>query len=174
VSDFHQDGDETTLCLHEKGDKRRTNRVALHRGPGHQRVLAKAGLTSGFLFRPRLGPRSQQLANRAVESSGLYLLIEAYLEQLPGAMKEEQLADGTTVWHCIYTPHSLRANDHHAAARRQRRYSQGAGSARAPPHYHHPDLRQAQTVNIGKRVSLAGDWMVVGPEFFNRISSRGS
>ena len=71
--------------------------------------LAKAGLTSGFLFRPRLGPRSQQPANRAFESSGLYLLIEAYLEQLPGAMKEEQLPHGSLRAHCIYTPHSLRA-----------------------------------------------------------------
>jgi hypothetical protein len=28
VSDFHQDGDEATLRLHEKGDKRRT--IGLH------------------------------------------------------------------------------------------------------------------------------------------------
>ena len=39
----------------------------------------------------------------------MYLLIGRYLEQLPGAMKEEQLADGTRVRRCIYTPHSLRA-----------------------------------------------------------------
>jgi len=32
-----------------------------------------------------------------------------YLEQLPGALKEEQLLDGSTVQRCIYTPHSLRA-----------------------------------------------------------------
>jgi hypothetical protein len=28
---------------------------------------------------------------------------------LPGAIKEEQLADGSTAQRCIYTPHSLRA-----------------------------------------------------------------
>src|SRR5207244_12756639 len=38
-----------------------------------------------------------------------YLLLQAYLERLPGAMKEEQLADGATVHRCVYTPHSLRA-----------------------------------------------------------------
>lgn len=39
----------------------------------------------------------------------MYLLIESYLERLPGAMKEEQLPDGSTVRPCMYTPHSLRA-----------------------------------------------------------------
>ncbi|MDQ6759458.1 MAG: tyrosine-type recombinase/integrase [Acidobacteriota bacterium] len=31
------------------------------------------------------------------------------MEQLPGATKEEQLPDGSTVRRCLYTPHSLRA-----------------------------------------------------------------
>ena len=31
------------------------------------------------------------------------------MEKLPGAMKEMQFADGSVVWRCIYTPHSLRA-----------------------------------------------------------------
>ena len=39
----------------------------------------------------------------------MYLLIQGYLERLPGAVKEEQLADGSTVRRSIYTPHSLRA-----------------------------------------------------------------
>ena len=30
-------------------------------------------------------------------------------ERMPGALKEEQLADGATIRRCIYTPHSLRA-----------------------------------------------------------------
>src|ERR1044071_4583324 len=59
--------------------------------------------------RPRLGPRSQRLADRPLEPSALYLLLQHYLEQLPGAMKEEKLADGSPVRRCIYTPHSLRA-----------------------------------------------------------------
>jgi site-specific recombinase XerD len=36
-------------------------------------------------------------------------LIESYLEQLPGAVREIQNPDGTRMRHCIYTPHSLRA-----------------------------------------------------------------
>ena len=47
--------------------------------------------------------------DRPLEASALYLLLQHYLEQLPGAMKEEQLADGSTVHRSIYTPHSLRA-----------------------------------------------------------------
>ena len=49
------------------------------------------------------------LADRPLEASAMYLLIGHYLQRLPGAMKEEQLADGATVRRCIYTPHSLRA-----------------------------------------------------------------
>jgi hypothetical protein len=48
-------------------------------------------------------------ATRPFEASALYQLIQGYMEQLPGAIKEEQLADGSTVSRCLYTPHSLRA-----------------------------------------------------------------
>src|SRR4051794_34622313 len=97
VSDFHQDGDQTTLRLHEKGDKRRTIGLHFHAAQAIGEYIAKAALTSGPLFRPRLGPRSQRLAARPLEASALYLLLQHYLEQLPGAMKEEQLPDGSTV-----------------------------------------------------------------------------
>jgi integrase len=109
VSDFHQDGDEATLRLHEKGDKRRIIGLHFTAAQAISEYLAKAGLTSGPLFRPRLGPRSQKLAARPLEASALYLLLQHYLEQLPGATKEEQLSDGSTIRRCIYTPHSLRA-----------------------------------------------------------------
>jgi integrase len=39
----------------------------------------------------------------------MYNLLLGYLERLPGAMKEEQRPDGSTVRRCVYTPHSLRA-----------------------------------------------------------------
>lgn len=59
----------------------------------------------------QLAPKKESALppNRPLEASAMYLLIQHYLEQLPGAMKEEQLADGSTVRHCLYTPHSLRA-----------------------------------------------------------------
>ncbi len=109
VSDFHQDGDEATLRLHEKGDKRRTIGLHFTAAQAIAEYIAKAELTSGPLFRPRLGPRSQKLADRPLEASAFYLLILHYLQQLPGGMKEEQLPDGRTISRCIYTPHSLRA-----------------------------------------------------------------
>lgn len=58
------------LRLHEKGDKRRTIGLYFTAAQAIREYLAKAELTSGFLFRPRLGPRSRKLANRAFESSG--------------------------------------------------------------------------------------------------------
>ena len=109
VSDFHQDGDEATLRLHEKGDKRRTIGLHFTAAQAISEYLAKAELISGPLFRPRLGSRSQRLANRPLEASAMYGLIQRYMEKLPGAIKEVQLVDGSVVRRCIYTPHSLRA-----------------------------------------------------------------
>jgi integrase/recombinase XerC/integrase/recombinase XerD len=109
VQDFHQDGDEATLRLHEKGDKRRTIGLHVNAAAAITEYINQAGITSGPLFRPRLGPRSQRLADRPIEPSAFYRLIQHYLEQLPGAIKQEQLADGSTAARCIYTPHSLRA-----------------------------------------------------------------
>ena len=110
VSDFHQDGDEATIRLHEKGDKRRT--IGLHYAAASaiSEYIEKAEITSGPLFRPRLNPRSQKLSDRAMNPVTMYLIIQSYMERLPGAMKEVEQSDGsTTLPHCIYTPHSLRA-----------------------------------------------------------------
>jgi integrase len=37
VSDFHHDGDEATIQLHEKGDKRRTIGLHFQAAQAHQR-----------------------------------------------------------------------------------------------------------------------------------------
>lgn len=109
ISDFHQDGEEATIRLHEKGDKRRT--IGLHYAAAHAitEYIEKAGIASGPLFRPRLNPRSRRLADRAMNPVTMYLLIESYLERLPGAIKEVEQADGTKTQICVFTPHSLRA-----------------------------------------------------------------
>lgn len=39
----------------------------------------------------------------------MYLLIESYLQQLSGAIKDEIGPDGSPTPRCVYTPHSLRA-----------------------------------------------------------------
>jgi integrase/recombinase XerD len=109
VSDFHQDGDEATIRLHEKGDRRRTIGLHFAAAEAIQEYVEHAELKSGPLFRPQLGPASSRLANRKMDPATMYRVIEKYLEKLPGAMKEVQYPDGGTRRKCIYTPHSLRA-----------------------------------------------------------------
>jgi site-specific recombinase XerD len=109
VSDIHQDGEEATIRLHEKGDKRRTIGLHFAAAQAIAEYIEHAGITSGPLFRPRLNPRSKKLANRAMDPVTMYRLIQSYLEQLPGAVKEIQQPDGRTTNQCVYTPHSLRA-----------------------------------------------------------------
>jgi site-specific recombinase XerD len=109
VSDFHQDGDEATLRLHEKGEKRRTIGLHYQAAQAISDYIEQAGLRSGPLFRPQRGPRSRRLADRLMDPVTMYRLIQGYLEGLPGAMKEVRLPDGTAVERCVYTPHSLRA-----------------------------------------------------------------
>ena len=109
VSDFHQDGDEYTLRLHEKGNKRRTIGIHYTVGQAIQEYMEKAGLTGGPLFRPRRNSRSEVLANRSMDEVTLWRVVLAYLKRLPGAMTEVQLPDGSMEVRCVYTPHSLRA-----------------------------------------------------------------
>ena len=100
VSDFHQDGEESTIRLHEKGDRRRT--IGLHYAAAQaiREYIEKAGIEKGPLFRARRGSRSEFLSDRPMDPATMYLTIQAYLEQLPGSTKDGR---------CIYTPHSLRA-----------------------------------------------------------------
>jgi site-specific recombinase XerD len=111
VSDFHQDGDEATVRLHEKGDKRRTIGLHFAAAEAISEYIEKAGLTSGPLFRPRLNPRSRKLGSGAMNDVTMYRLIQSYLEALPGAVRETELPDGSKAEHCAYTPHSLRATN---------------------------------------------------------------
>jgi len=109
VSDFHQDGDEYTLRLHEKGNKRRIIGIHYTAGQAIQEYMEKAGLTGGPLFRPRRNSRSEVLANRGMDEVTLWRVVLVYLKRLPGAMTEVQLPDGSMELRCVYTPHSLRA-----------------------------------------------------------------
>jgi site-specific recombinase XerD len=109
VSDFHQDGDEATIRLHEKGDKRRTIGLHFQAAQAIAEYIEKAALTSGPLFRPRLNSRSRKLGNSAMSPWTMWRTVEGYLGQLPGALKEAQLPDGSTSRQSVYTPHSLRA-----------------------------------------------------------------
>jgi len=113
VKDFHQDGDEAMVTLHEKGDKHR--RIGLHFAAAEaiSAYIAKAELLKGPLFRARLNSRSQKLGRRAIGAVTMYNLVQGYLARLPASTREEEVTaeDGTVkkVKRCIYTPHSLRA-----------------------------------------------------------------
>ena len=122
VQDFHQDGDEATVTLHEKeatvtlhekGDKHR--RIGLHLAAAEAiaAYIAKAELTKGPLFRARLNSRSKKLGRSPIGAVTMYNLVQGYLARLPGSLREEEVMDesGTVkkVKRCIHTPHSLRA-----------------------------------------------------------------
>jgi integrase len=82
VSDFHQDGDEATIRLHEKGDKRRTIGLHFQAAQAIAEYIEHAGLASGPLFGPRLNPRSKKLAIRFMDPASLYRVVESYLNLL--------------------------------------------------------------------------------------------
>lgn len=105
AQDFQLEGDEATIRIAEKGDKRRTIGIHFAAAEAISEYMKKAGIESGPLFRPRRGPTSLTLANRTMNETSMYLLIRSYLERLPGAMRTE--ADGKK--RCLYSPHSLRA-----------------------------------------------------------------
>jgi site-specific recombinase XerD len=109
VSDFHQDGDEATLNIKEKGNKHRTVGIHYAASQAIAEYIDKAGITSGPLFRPRVS-HGEKLADTAMTDKTMYRIIQSYLDKLPGAMKDVELLDGSVVRRCIYTPHSIRAS----------------------------------------------------------------
>src|SRR5205823_2088538 len=92
VKDFHQDGDEATIALHEKGNKHR--RIGLHFAAAEAiaEYIQKAGLTKGPLFRARRHSKKLELGEKPIGSVTMYNLIQGYLSRLPGAMREEEVA----------------------------------------------------------------------------------
>src|SRR5919107_996316 len=92
VKDVHQDGDEVTLTLHEKGDRHR--RIGLHFAAAQAigEYIEKAGLTKGPLFRARRHSRKEELGEKAIGLVTMHRLIQGYLARLPGSMREEEVA----------------------------------------------------------------------------------
>jgi site-specific recombinase XerD len=106
---FHQDGEEYTIRINEKGNKRRTIGLNFVAGQAIAEYIEHAGITSGPLFRPKINSRSKKLANRHMTPTSMYLILMSYLQKLPGALKEYEDEEGVVRLRCIYTPHSLRA-----------------------------------------------------------------
>jgi integrase/recombinase XerD len=111
VEDFRDDSEDPKILIQEKGRGKSKRAVGINviAADALREYLRVAGLTSGPLFRPRANSKNEKLADRALEVSTLYRLIQSYLERLPGALKERELEDGTKEQFCIFSPHSLRA-----------------------------------------------------------------
>jgi site-specific recombinase XerD len=100
VRDFHQDGDEATLTINEKGNRHRTIGIHFAAAEAIAEYIAKAGLESGPLFRARRAPRAEELGEQPVSEASMYRVVADYLARLPGAVKEGAR---------IFSTHSLRA-----------------------------------------------------------------
>ena len=100
VRDFHQDGDEATLTINEKGNRHRTIGIHFAAAEALAEYLGKAGLATGPIFRARRAPHSDELGNKPMSEASMYRVIAGYVAKLPGAVKEGAR---------LYSTHSLRA-----------------------------------------------------------------
>lgn len=109
VGDFHPNGDDPTLRVSEKGNRRRTIGLNRRAAEAVEQYLHISGLNSGPLFRPRLNPRSAKLAACRMSYPTAHRLLLGYFARLPGAMKEVSTPERPASKKCIYSPHSTRA-----------------------------------------------------------------
>src|SRR4051812_14668661 len=93
VKDFHQDGDEATITLHEKGDKHR--RIGLHFGAAQAitEYIEKAQLKKGPLFRAQRHSRKKELGEEAIGIPTMYRLRPDYFPRVPRARAGEEGPD---------------------------------------------------------------------------------
>jgi site-specific recombinase XerD len=146
VGDFHQEGDEATIALHEKGDRRR--KIGLHFAAAQAiaEYIEKAGLTRGPFFRARRHWRRPELSEADLAGDDVHAA-----GGVPGAAARRgargggdrggrQHDEGEAVpLHAALDP----GDDGDAAARRRGGHHQGEGAARAPARDDDADLRQA-------------------------------
>jgi site-specific recombinase XerD len=109
VEDFHDDNDDPTLRITEKGNRRRTLGLNVLAAQAIRDYIAKAGLTHGPLFRARFDSRTQRLGETRMSYPTAHRLLQGYFAQLPGALKEVEGKGGEIKKKCVYTPHSTRA-----------------------------------------------------------------
>jgi site-specific recombinase XerD len=100
VKDFHQDGEQATLTINEKGNKHRTIGIHFAAAEALAEYLTKAGLEAGPIFRARRAVHSDELGDKPMSEASMYRVIAGYVAKLPGAVKEGAR---------LYSTHSLRA-----------------------------------------------------------------
>lgn len=105
VADFHVDGEEATVRIVEKGDKRRTIGLHFAAAEALSEYLHEAGIEEGPIFRSRKGPNTDKLSENRISESGMQHVMRGYLSKLPGALTKDSEGNAR----CIYSTHSLRA-----------------------------------------------------------------
>ena len=129
VADFHDDPDDPTLAIQEKGRGKSKRRIGINfiATEAIREYVKLAELDGGPLFRARASARSEKLSEHPISQVSMYRLLMHYLERVPGAMvatdKNDSAASAPGVaveqpqegvveppaQRCRYTPHSLRA-----------------------------------------------------------------
>ncbi|RCS54883.1 hypothetical protein DTL42_07160 [Bremerella cremea] len=105
VDDFHIDGEEATVRIVEKGDKRRTIGLHFAAAEALSEYLKEAGIEDGPIFRPRKGPNTDKLSDDRLSESGMQHIVRSYLKRLPSGLAKS----GDGISRCVYSTHSLRA-----------------------------------------------------------------
>ena len=111
VEDFMDEDEDPRVRIQEKGRGKAKRKLGINAvgADALREYIEKAGIESGPLFRPLLNPKSPLLADRPMDTSTMYRLLQGYLTRVPKAMRMVELPDGTKAKQCIYSPHSLRA-----------------------------------------------------------------
>ncbi len=143
VSDFHEDGEEATIRLHEKGDKRRT--IGLHSvaAGAIRRVHRKSRTPERSPISAAAQPSKRKAWQRANERD----YDVPINRKLPGALaRSAERGRATGRYHHspirIYSPLS-QSYHRHPTTKCRRRYTQSPRPLRPSPHYDDADLRQA-------------------------------
>lgn len=153
VNDFQQDGDEAMIRVHLKGGKVKTKGLHFAAANAIQEYIQKAGIESGPLFRPRTSSKGEHLAERRMTERSMSRLLMNYLERLPGAVQQVELADGETVSRCVYSPHSLRATTATLLLDAGTAIESVQDLLDPQAHHDHTDIRQAPQKRKGFRQS---------------------
>jgi site-specific recombinase XerD len=88
VKDFHQDGEQATLTINEKGNKRRTIGIHFAAAKALTEYLGKAGLEAGAIFRTRRAVHSAELGDKPMSEASMYRVIASYVARLPSAARK--------------------------------------------------------------------------------------
>lgn len=115
VSDFHNDPENPTLLIREKGHGTSKREIGIHftLAQALQSHIETSKLQSGPLFRAQIHPKIRKFGENRMSVSTMDRLLRSYFHQLPGALIEVVIEtageEGHVETRCRYSPHALRA-----------------------------------------------------------------